>query len=71
MKNYNKALENSQFDRENLAIEKEKLDLKLITYDDYIDTKERFIKSQIEEYSSKTECLIHTISLYKALGGNV
>ncbi|HSA07024.1 MAG TPA: TolC family protein [Candidatus Gastranaerophilales bacterium] len=71
IKNYNTAKKNSDLDKENLDIEKEKLDLNLIAYEEYISSQERFIRTKIAEYESKTECLIHTISLYKAFGGNV
>ncbi len=71
LNNYDLAKETSGLDEENMDINKEKLDMSLIAYEDYIDAKERFILSKIAEYKSKTECLIQTISLYKALGGNV
>ncbi len=69
--NYNQAKGTSLLDQENLEIEREKLDLNLIAREDFMDSQEKFIRSKILEYESKTQCLIHSISLYKALGGNV
>jgi hypothetical protein len=51
--------------------EKEKLDMRMVTLEEFIDAKEKHINSKIAESESKTQCLVHTISLYKALGGNV
>ena len=51
--------------------EKEKLDMRIITLETFIDAQEKYINSKIAESESKTECLVHTTSLYKALGGNV
>lgn len=71
IKNYNRAKQTSSLDKEALENEKEKLDMNLITREDYLASQEEFIRSKIVEYESKTQCLIHSISLYKALGGNV
>ena len=71
MENYGRSKEISGLDEQNMEIEQEKLNLELISYQEFIEAKEVFIESKIQEYDSKTECLIHTISLYKALGGNI
>jgi len=71
MKNLERTKEISGLDRESLDIQQQKLDMDLITYNDYIETREKLINSRIQEYKSRTEYLIHTLSLYKALGGNV
>ncbi len=71
IKNYKKAQEISKLEKENLYAEKQKLDMDLITYSEYIKAREQFIKSRIAEYEARAQCLVHTISLYKALGGNV
>jgi len=68
--NYYRAKENSDLEKETLAVEREKLDMSLIAQEDYINSREKFIKAKMVEYESKTQCLIHSISLYKALGGN-
>lgn len=71
LKNYKRTQEISGLDKEIMDIEKQKLDMNLITYFDYLEAREKYINSRIREYESRTQCLIHTISLYKALGGNV
>ncbi len=69
--NYNRAKEDSGLNNENMQIQQQKLEMDLIDYEDYIESAESFIRAKIFEYESKTQCLIHSISLYKALGGNV
>jgi len=71
IKNLNNAKRVSGLDMEYIDILKQKLDMDLITCSEYIEAREQLIKSQIAECESKTQCLIHAISLYKALGGNV
>lgn len=71
LKNYENAQKITKLDSENMDIQKQKLDMNLITYSDYIESRQNFIETVMTECETKTQCLIHTISLYKALGGNV
>ncbi len=71
IKNLNNAKKISGLDKEYIDIQQQKLDMDLITYSEYIEAREKLIESQIAECEARTQCLIHTISLYKALGGNV
>ncbi len=70
VENYERAKNAASLDEEIMEIEREKLDLNLISREDFMLMKEQFLMSKIAEYESKTMCLIHSISLYKALGGN-
>lgn len=71
IKNYNQAKTLAENSIKYMNNEKEKLDMRIITLETFIDAQEKYINSKIAESESKTECLVHTISLYKALGGNV
>lgn len=71
MKEFKRTKEISGLEGQMVDIEKQKLDMDLITYDNFLKSKEKYINSKVVQYESRTQWLIHTISLYKALGGNV
>ena len=45
--------------------EKEKLDMRLLLWKIYKDATGKVHKLEDKQIESKTECLVHTISLYK------
>lgn len=58
-------------EKENFSIILNKYDYGAISYLDTLQYKERVISLQKEQIQSKTDCLIDSLSLYKAVGGKL
>lgn len=69
-KNYD-YLNELKLDQKNLSLVNTNYQQGLVSYLDTVPTRRTLIQTQQQQIQSKTNCLIDTLSLYKALGGQL